>query len=559
MVPLLNATGVDAACLGNHDLDFGMEQFEHLAKKCTFPWLVANVFDPALGENVPLGNCKRTVMLTASNGIKVGVIGLVEREWLATLNSLPPNLKYISASATAAELAPQLRGQGAEIVIAVSHQRQPNDEKLAHHVPEGTLDLILGGHDHTYNHCIINGIHLLRSGTDFKQLSYLEGRKKTTGKGWDFDIVRRDIIASIAEDQPTVETVTKLTSALKAKMEKPIGWISAPLDARFTTVRLKESNMGNFVCDLMKLHYNADCCIMAAGTVRGDQVYPAGVLKVKDIMNCFPFEDPCVVISVSGAAIVAALENGVSTYPALEGRFPQVSGIRFAFDPRKDPGSRCVDVEIAGKPVNLERQYTLCTREYMVRGKDGFTSLLIEEHGGVAKSIVDEESGLLISVILRQYFMSLKVLGKWKNWSPQLGQHWGGVQDGLHAVHPVHEPSSLDSTGTGSQNDTKTADMNKTNALPSLVGKAQTQALDEDADAASDSEDDSDLPAVPTSPSPSERHLIIARKVMRKWWRLTGLKGHPAMCEEKPSKEEASVAWTRGVAPRVEGRIRCVE
>ena len=60
MVPLLNATRIDAACLGNHDLDFGMEQFEYLAKKCTFPWLVANVLDPALGEDVPLGNCKRS-------------------------------------------------------------------------------------------------------------------------------------------------------------------------------------------------------------------------------------------------------------------------------------------------------------------------------------------------------------------------------------------------------------------------------------------------------------------------------------------------------------------
>ena len=281
MVPLLNATGVNAACLGNHDLDFGMEQFEMLSKRCTFPWLVANVMDPALGEGVPLGNCKRTVMLTTSNGIKVGVIGLVEREWLATLNSLPPNLNYLSAYATAIELAPQLRAQGAEIIIAVSHQRQPNDEKLAHNIPEGTLDLILGGHDHTYSHSIINSTHLLRSGTDFKQLSYLEGRRKTDGKGWDFEILRRDVVSSIAEDQPTTETVTKITSALKAKMEKPIGWISAPLDARFTTVRLKESNMGNFVCDLMKLHYDADCCIMAAGTVRGDQVYPAGVLKVK--------------------------------------------------------------------------------------------------------------------------------------------------------------------------------------------------------------------------------------------------------------------------------------
>lgn len=281
MVPLLNATGIDAACLGNHDLDFGMEQFGHLAKRCTFPWLVANVLDPALGENVPLGNCKRTLVLTASNGIKVGVIGLVEREWLATLNSIPPNLQYLSAAATAAELAPQLREQGAEIVIAISHQRQPNDEKLARNVPEGTLDLILGGHDHTYSHCIINGTHLLRSGTDFKQLSYLEGRRKISGNGWDFDIVRRDVVSSIAEDKGTLETVGKLTSALKAKMEKPVGFTAAALDARFTTVRLKESNLANFVCDLMRLHYNADCCIMAAGTVRGDQVYPPGVLKVK--------------------------------------------------------------------------------------------------------------------------------------------------------------------------------------------------------------------------------------------------------------------------------------
>jgi 5'-nucleotidase len=561
MVPLLNATGIDAACLGNHDLDFGMEQFEYLSKKCTFPWLVANVLDPALGEGVPLGNCKRTIMLTASNGIKVGIIGLVEREWLATLNSIPPNLKYLSASATAAELAPQLREQGAEIVIAISHQRQPNDEKLAHNVPEGTLDLILGGHDHTYNHCIINGIHLLRSGTDFKQLSYLEGRKKPTGQGWDFDITRRDIVASIAEDQPTLETVVKITSALKAKMEKPIGWISAPLDARFTTVRLKESNMGNFVCDLMRLHYDADCCIMAAGTVRGDQVYPAGVLKVKDIMNCFPFEDPCVVIEVSGQAIVEALENGVSTYPALEGRFPQVSGIRFAFDPSKEPGSRCSDVEIAGKAVDLKKAYKLCTREYMVRGKDGFTSLLIEEHGGVGKSIVDEENGLLISIILRQYFMSLKVLGRWKNWSSQLGQHWGGVHNDLHSVHPVREPMQPDSPSNERKNSTQPANGSEKNALPSLVGKAQVSEQPADDDGVSDSEDEStsraDLPAVPTAQhSDAERKLVLARKVMRHWWKKTGLKGHPAMCAEV--EEDFGCTWTKGVAPRVEGRIRCL-
>jgi hypothetical protein len=196
----------------------------------------------------------------------------------------------------------------------------------------------------------------------------------------------------------------------------------------------------------------------------------------------------------------------------------------------------------------------------MVRGKDGFTSLLIEEHGGVAKSIVDEENGLLISIILRQYFMSLKVLGRWKNWSSQLGQHWGGVQDGLHNVHPVHEPKQPGSPISKRNTAAQSTDESKTNALPSLVGKAQVLDQPTDDDGASDSEDGStarsDLPAVPKGHSEAERKLILARKVMRKWWRLTGLKGHPAMCEEVG--DDFGVSWTKGVAPRVEGRIRCL-
>lgn len=330
--------------------------------------------------------------MTSSNGIKIGFIGIVEREWLDTINILPPNLEYRSASATAAELAPGLRELGAEMIIVLSHQREPNDNKLASRLEPGVVDIIMGGHDHYYGHSIINGTHVLRSGTDFKNLSYLEARRKADGsKGWDFNIIRRDIVSSIAQEPKAVKMVEKITAALGPKLEKPIGYTAAPLDARFTTVRLKESNLGNFICDLMKLHYGADCSIMASGTIRGDQIYPPGVLRVKDMMNCFPFEDPCVVIQVQGKNIVAALENAVSKYPALEGRFPQVSGISFTFDPAKPEGERCSDVLIEGSAVELEREYKLATRDYMVRGKDGFTSLTLEEEGGPAKSYVITE------------------------------------------------------------------------------------------------------------------------------------------------------------------------
>jgi 5'-nucleotidase len=163
-------------------------------------------------------------MLTSSNGIKIGVIGLGEREWLDTINSLPPDIIYKSASETAKKLIPGLKEQGAEIIVAVTHQREPNDNKLAELTGGGLIDIVLGGHDHYYSHSVINGTHVLRSGTDFKQLSHIEAwRKKDGSTGWDFKITRRDIVSSIPQDPDAVATVEKLTAKLREKLDKPIG------------------------------------------------------------------------------------------------------------------------------------------------------------------------------------------------------------------------------------------------------------------------------------------------------------------------------------------------
>ena len=76
MPPILNIVKTDIACLGNHDLDFGVKKFMELAEQCKFPWLCANIVDPAISG--PIGKVKGTHILE-SNGVKVGVIGLVER------------------------------------------------------------------------------------------------------------------------------------------------------------------------------------------------------------------------------------------------------------------------------------------------------------------------------------------------------------------------------------------------------------------------------------------------------------------------------------------------
>lgn len=340
------------------------------------------------------------------------------------------------------------------------------------------------------------------------------------------------------------------------------------LDARFTTVRLKESNLGNFVCDIMRFQYSADCAIMAAGTIRGDQIYPPGVLRVKDIMNCFPFEDPCVVIELKGKHILEALENAVGKYPALEGRFPQVSGIEFEFDATRAERDRCSNVKIAGEPLEMENEYKVVTRDYMVRGKDGFTSLMLEEFGGPAKSIVSEENGLLLSMILRQYFMSLKVLGKFKLWSGHLTRHWGAVHDNLHSVHPIQEPAKHDSLEGSRKESTKSISNGHKHSL-SFGDKAQRRQsgppakrfkpnhehapyVDE-----SDSEGDEGYSSLhETDSKPDDRELFIMRKYMRRWWRTAGLPGHPNLCEEK--MDSPGVPWAKGITPRVEGRIKII-
>lgn len=152
----------------------GVPQFEHLASQCTFPWLLANVTDPALGDDVPLGHAHKTTMLTSSNGIKIGLIGLASKDHLTAFNALPPNIVHTDPVVSAKKLIPGLRAQGAEIIIALTHQGELDDIKLAEETPEGLIDLILAGHSDRYRQTRVRSTKILSSGTVYRHFSYVE-------------------------------------------------------------------------------------------------------------------------------------------------------------------------------------------------------------------------------------------------------------------------------------------------------------------------------------------------------------------------------------------------
>ena len=129
-----------------------------------------------------------------------------------------------------------------------------------------------------------NGTHLVRSGSDFKMLGYIKFWKKEDSRGrWDFEITRRYVVRSIPEHKPTLEMTEKTMNQVRNRMERPVGYTITALDARKSTLTLKESNFANFTCDLMRLYYQTDVALMTGGTIKGDQVHTPGMVRLKFI------------------------------------------------------------------------------------------------------------------------------------------------------------------------------------------------------------------------------------------------------------------------------------
>merc|ERR1719189_2548352 len=146
MIPVLNKFGVNCAVFGNHDFDFGIDTLMEHAEKTNFPWLMSNVIDNETGR--PLADGKVSHIIDWC-GRKIGLIGLVEKEWLDTLSTInPEEVTYTDYVESGNALAKELRGKGCQFIIALTHMRTPNDIRLAENTTE--IDLILGGHDHVY-------------------------------------------------------------------------------------------------------------------------------------------------------------------------------------------------------------------------------------------------------------------------------------------------------------------------------------------------------------------------------------------------------------------------
>jgi 5'-nucleotidase / UDP-sugar diphosphatase len=393
-VELLNVVPPDIFVPGNHEFDFGKDNYAKLTKAAKYTTFCANL-RAADGSVLPDHKDRAIVEL---GPVKVGIFGVALAS--TPLMSSPGDLKFLDEMATVREQAKALRDGGADMVVAVAHTDFTRDLEIAR---SRLVDVLLSGHDHDLRVVYDNRTVMVESGEEGEYVTAIDiyatvgerdGKRAVT---W---LPRFRVIDSgtVTPDPEALAIVKRYEADLSKELDVSLGTTAVDLDSRSASVRSQETAMGNLIADAIRASTGADLAITNGGGIRGNKQYPAGAtLTRRDILTELPFGNSTAMVEVTGKDIKDALENGVSQIDNRAGRFPQVSGITFAIDAKAAVGARIVDLKVAGQPIDMAKTYKVATNDFMVGGGDGYGAL------GRGRVLIGKTDGKLMASVVMAY------------------------------------------------------------------------------------------------------------------------------------------------------------
>ena len=147
-VGLMNIMGYDAATIGNHEFDFGLENMARIFRMANFPILCSN-YD---FTGTPVEGTVKPWTIIKRDGVKIGLFALDPKLIGLVDTAKCQGVKYLDPVAKANEMAALLKAKKCDLVICVSHlgwdKVDMNDQIMI--AGSRGIDLVLGGHSHTY-------------------------------------------------------------------------------------------------------------------------------------------------------------------------------------------------------------------------------------------------------------------------------------------------------------------------------------------------------------------------------------------------------------------------
>ena len=423
IIELMNTAGYEFAAIGNHDFDYGMEQFQKNVGLAKFQYLCCNFLN---AEGKPLFD---SFAIKEIAGKKIGFIGIATPQTFKT--STPTyfqdeNHKYIYSFCegndgqdlydAVQKAADDARAAGAEYVIALAHlgneyEAHPwtSSDVITHTTG---IDVVLDGHSHTVmmgdkvDNANGEKVLLTQTGTKLANLGMLtigkDGTLKTqligdsalalcnmTGLLTESNGMEEAVTAALAENDALVNEVVAHTD-VDLIINDPIAVDKDGKPIRI--VRSQETNLGDLCADAYRAMGESDVAFVNGGGIRTS--IPVGDITFGQIIQVHPFGNTMCVVEATGAEILDALEFSNASLPGEFGGFLQVSGLKFKIDMNVQPsiekdekgmfvavtGDRRVkDVQVLQAdgtyaPIDPEKTYTVSCHNYLLKnGGDGYT------------------------------------------------------------------------------------------------------------------------------------------------------------------------------------------
>lgn len=365
MVEGFNAAGLDYATFGNHEFELARDTLVRRIAESRFRWLSANCTE-AGGTAFPGVARWDTVRM---GGRLVGIFG----------TTMQGNYRsYVAcgdADSAAAMAVDSLGALGAEFIVGLTHQTVAADRALLQR--EADLDLVLGGHEH---HAITERQgerHLLKADANARsaQFATVWGRDGA----WRQGVTLVPVDATIRPDSAVAAVTARWQDTLRARLgpERVIGRATAPIEARDQVIRREEGAIASLVTDAQRAGTGSDVALLNAGTLRLDDVIPAGPISTYTIESLFLFPDEARVVTfpLTGRRLREVLEHGVSAGSVGTGAFIQVSGVSFSYDPSAPSGARIQGAirQVPGDAIEPEESVRVAMTVYPAcEGGDGY-------------------------------------------------------------------------------------------------------------------------------------------------------------------------------------------
>lgn len=415
IIDLMNEVGYDVVIPGNHDFDYGVEQFLDLVKKADFPYISCNftyqdklVFKPY------------TILEAA--GKKIGFVGVTTPYTIRT--STPSyfqdeNGEYVygfmgdqtgeRVYQAVQEAADAARADGAEYVYVIAHLGNEEEcrpwtyaDVIAN---TNGIDVLLDGHSHDTDQIVMknkDGKEVTRSAVGTKMncigYSHISAKGEIVETGiWTWPNKKpapellnikneiRDKVDAAQEDVLKQVNHTVASTAVSLVVDDPELKDASGNPVRI--IRTAETNLGDLCADAFRDQSGADIAFMNGGGIRAG--IEKGDISYKNIIDVFPYGNTLCVVEVTGQQILDALEWGSRAVPSESGAFLQVSGLSYTIDSKvSNPcqqdengmflsveGERRVkNVKVGEEPLDPEKTYTLAGHSYMLlKNGDGYT------------------------------------------------------------------------------------------------------------------------------------------------------------------------------------------